>query len=84
VREVGPHVCIKRDLSGRLLGGSQSWSGDGTGEKRGECATIDHGFLRFSFWLATVPNEASFQLFFLKRDVRSIELQLPVNEPTPN
>src|SRR5262245_9529029 len=42
VREVGPHICIKRDLPGRLLGGSQSGRGDATGGERHEGSAVEH------------------------------------------
>jgi hypothetical protein len=42
VREVGPHICIKRDLPGRLLGGSQSGRGDATGGERQEGSAVEH------------------------------------------
>src|SRR6266850_523005 len=42
VREVRPHICIKRDLPGRLLGGSQSGRGDATGGERQEGSAVEH------------------------------------------
>jgi hypothetical protein len=42
VREVGPHICIKRDLPGRLLGESQSGRGDATGGERQEGSAVEH------------------------------------------
>lgn len=42
VREVGPHICIKRDLPGRLLGGRQSGRGDATGSERQEGPAVEH------------------------------------------
>src|SRR6266566_6322743 len=42
VREVGPHICIKRDLPGRLLGGSQSGRRDATGGERQEGSAVEH------------------------------------------
>ena len=42
VREVGPHICIKRDLPGRLLGGRQSGRGDATSGERQEGSAVEH------------------------------------------
>src|SRR4051812_40061055 len=42
VREVGPHICIKRDLLGRLLGGSQTGRGNATGGERQKAPAVEH------------------------------------------
>jgi hypothetical protein len=43
VREIGPHVCVKRDFSGRRLGRSESRCGHAACDKGQKSSAVEHG-----------------------------------------
>src|SRR5215831_7379653 len=43
MREIGPDICIERDLLGHLLGGSQSRCGHAACDKRKKTSAAQHG-----------------------------------------